>query len=357
MAHKTLINGTAYGIDGGKTLVNGTSYKVTNGKVLINGTAYDISFVLPPSALDLWSGTTSYNVINCIAYGNGYWVVGGQYRSGSTYYARIAYATSPSGTWATTDIWNGSSNTGDNIRCVAYGNGYWVVGGEYTDSESTHYARIAYATTISGTWTRKNLWGAYNASSYIKCITYANGYWVAGGKYYYTSSNQGGGIAYIASAPTGTWSTKDVWTGSGGDISCIEYAYSLFAVGGIYKSSAGNHYARIAYVSSPSGTWSTKDLWNSSNSFTELNGITYANGYWVVAGQAYDSGYTTRIAYTANPTISGTWTTKNLWSSGDRSDEMNCIAYENGYLVVGGEYYTNKSARISYADSASNLPA
>ena len=68
MAHKTLINGTAYGIDGGKTLINGTSYKVTNGKVLINGTAYDISFLLPPAALDVFGGTSATNEINCITY-------------------------------------------------------------------------------------------------------------------------------------------------------------------------------------------------------------------------------------------------------------------------------------------------
>ncbi len=45
MAHKTLINGTAYEVSGGKTLVNGTAYEVKNGKTLVNGTSYDISFI------------------------------------------------------------------------------------------------------------------------------------------------------------------------------------------------------------------------------------------------------------------------------------------------------------------------
>lgn len=44
MAHKTLINGTAYEITSGKTLVNGTSYDIACGKTLVGGTAYDISF-------------------------------------------------------------------------------------------------------------------------------------------------------------------------------------------------------------------------------------------------------------------------------------------------------------------------
>lgn len=47
MAHKTLIDGTAYTVSGGRTLADGTSYNVKNGKVLVDGTAYDISFVKP----------------------------------------------------------------------------------------------------------------------------------------------------------------------------------------------------------------------------------------------------------------------------------------------------------------------
>lgn len=44
MAHKTLIDGTAYEITGGKTLVGGTAYGISGGKTLVGGTAYDISF-------------------------------------------------------------------------------------------------------------------------------------------------------------------------------------------------------------------------------------------------------------------------------------------------------------------------
>lgn len=42
MATKTLINGTAYEIKGGKTLVGGTAYKIERGKTLVGGTAYKI---------------------------------------------------------------------------------------------------------------------------------------------------------------------------------------------------------------------------------------------------------------------------------------------------------------------------
>lgn len=42
--HKTLVNGTAYEIKGGKCLVNGTVYSIKKGRTLINGTGYDIKF-------------------------------------------------------------------------------------------------------------------------------------------------------------------------------------------------------------------------------------------------------------------------------------------------------------------------
>ena len=43
-SHKTLIDGTAYKITGGRDLVGGTGYGIKSGKTLIGGTAYDIPF-------------------------------------------------------------------------------------------------------------------------------------------------------------------------------------------------------------------------------------------------------------------------------------------------------------------------
>ena len=48
MAHKTLVNGTVYEVNGGKCLVNGTSYDIKKGRTLIGGTGYDITFGPPP---------------------------------------------------------------------------------------------------------------------------------------------------------------------------------------------------------------------------------------------------------------------------------------------------------------------
>lgn len=43
-AHKTLVNGTAYTVKGGKCRVNGTVYNILKGRTLIGGTGYDINF-------------------------------------------------------------------------------------------------------------------------------------------------------------------------------------------------------------------------------------------------------------------------------------------------------------------------
>lgn len=47
MSHKTLVNGTAYEVRGGKCLVGGTSYDIKKGRTLIGGTGYDITFAPP----------------------------------------------------------------------------------------------------------------------------------------------------------------------------------------------------------------------------------------------------------------------------------------------------------------------
>ena len=55
MAGKTLINGTAYTINGGRTLISGTGYDIKSGKTLIGGTGRTISFGTPISSLTVGS--------------------------------------------------------------------------------------------------------------------------------------------------------------------------------------------------------------------------------------------------------------------------------------------------------------
>ena len=60
MAHKTLIDGTAYEVSGGKTLIGGTAYNIKAGRTLVDGTGYDITLTPPPPPLQIYTiGDTS----------------------------------------------------------------------------------------------------------------------------------------------------------------------------------------------------------------------------------------------------------------------------------------------------------
>lgn len=48
MAHKTLINGTAYAVKDGKTLIDGTAYGIKEGRTRVGATDVTIPFTVPP---------------------------------------------------------------------------------------------------------------------------------------------------------------------------------------------------------------------------------------------------------------------------------------------------------------------
>lgn len=59
--HKTLINGTAYTVKGGKCMVNGTAYDIKKGRTLIGGTGYDLTFA--PSYNPVFANNTWEQII------------------------------------------------------------------------------------------------------------------------------------------------------------------------------------------------------------------------------------------------------------------------------------------------------
>ena len=59
--HKTLVNGTAYEVQGGKCMVNGTVYNILKGRTLIDGTGYDITFA--PSYDPVFANNTWEQII------------------------------------------------------------------------------------------------------------------------------------------------------------------------------------------------------------------------------------------------------------------------------------------------------
>lgn len=99
MAHKTLIGGTAYEIDGGKTLIGGTAYKIDKGKTLVGGTAYEVGFA--PSVAMIY--VVGHGGEDC---GDGEY---GQYANSYITYNGVMY-TSPT---------TFEANVGDVIECFA----------------------------------------------------------------------------------------------------------------------------------------------------------------------------------------------------------------------------------------------
>ena len=75
MSHKTLVNGAAYEVKGGKCLVNGTSYDIKKGRTLINGTGEDIVFSSVPPILDENDWATIREVSDA-GQGSNYWSIG-----------------------------------------------------------------------------------------------------------------------------------------------------------------------------------------------------------------------------------------------------------------------------------------
>lgn len=310
---------------------------------------------------ELWSSILSTSDTNfdysikCAEYINGYWVVGGMRKNNGLNCACIAYTTDLTSAWTVKDLWT-TGPSKNRVSCIAYANGYWVVGGckaTVSGSTTTYYNHIAYATDLSGTWTETDLEYGYNAYNCINCITYANDYWVAGGQ---LNSDSSGGTyyakLYYTTDPTGAWSAKTLWSDSSANTTVNKVAYAenyWVAVG--CKASSDYKYPALAYATDLAGTWTQKtNLWASTNNKNEITDITYANGYWVGCG--YTTGkspYAAKLIYTAD--LSGTWTVKDLFTNDDsRGVYVKCIAHNNGYWLIGGQYYDGNTfhARILY---------
>lgn len=341
MGHKTKVNGTTYEVSGGRTKVNGTGYGIDKGRTLVGGTGYSVDFKLPPALLKLWN----YGTINGIAYGNGYWVAVGNYSNGYDTRGRLAYATSLDGTWTIKDLWTCENSSGCDINCITYANGYFVIGGKYTkctynNPYQPHYVKLAYTTNPSGSWSEIDMWsvsyGSGRASGHwIRDITYANGYWVFCGQF--EGGNYYGAKIGYATSPSDSWTQKNLWTDinnvSFTGAQCITYSNGYWVVGG------GHGYnACVAYATTPNGTWTVKNNVGAG----QINDINYGNGYWVGA-YYYNSGRHGGVFYSTSLN-SSTWTQVQLNPS-----TINGIEYVNGvWAAVGGTsapiYYTTNPA-------------
>lgn len=145
MAHKALIDGTAYEVTGGKCLVNGTSYSISKGRTLIGGTGYDINFlkvgyeVLPIDGVDYTFTLNS----------DGYYESNNQGVASSYAMACINIVTN--GLWHVY------------IDCVQYSEGY----DDYA-VVSTLDGQLSMTATNNGVNVRKSFYGIEKSTSSIK---------------------------------------------------------------------------------------------------------------------------------------------------------------------------------------------
>ena len=274
------------------------------------------------------SSNSSANTLLFVKYVNGYWIVGGTYYTSSTYYAYIDYATSITGPWTRKIIYSGSNAT--QIQDITYGNGYWVIGGYHVKWK----ASLFYSTSLSGTWTViSNIWqSGSDGVAQVLSIEYANGYFVAGG-YEMGGADDDNGSSYIAYAttPTGTWTKKNIDTSeddnSGDGTRCHKVYYTGSYWIAINYNSA-NVYPRLYYSSNNTPTtWTLLGAGKGG-----AKGIAYANGYYLSGGRDV-------IYYTTNP--KGTWTSVSItqfrYSSGS-SVTVNDVTHDGTKWIAALDY-------------------
>lgn len=254
-------------------------------------------------------------------FANGYWVAVGD--AGALFYRNAAH---PDGTW--TSNTQGSTN----LRDVAYGEGWWVAVGDsgnirYTGDPTGAWSltdvgavgllgvatdgatwlavgsggEIYYADEPDSTWTLVDL-----GTDQFNAVAYGNGYWVIAGT-----------TLQYATDPAGSWTAISV------DLTGI--AWGVAYGNGVWVASATD--GEIAYkVGDPTGSWTVATIGTST-----LNGVTYANGKFVVVGSGGEKYW--------SPSPSLSWTDISAASTTNLS-----IAYANGAWLLtalsGETYYT-----------------
>lgn len=272
---------------------------------------------------DIWGSTTETDCegIRSICYDGSHFVVAGQ-RLDSAYdnaQAAIAYATSPSGSWTVKAIWvpitSKFSNASKRMMFyyVTYLNETYIACGAKVDEVSTgsststldEYGAIAYASSLTGSWTTKNICTDYgNSLSYARYIDYVNGQYMVTAVYY-QESNKPSGQVYTATELDGSWKSNLVSFISGGmssgthmtmgNIIYVDGWYLTTIV--VYDGVSGTSHNRTHkfYYSQNLSGWKSYEIYTPGQS-TEMDTVNvgYANGMVFVG---YNSGAQARVAF------------------------------------------------------------
>ena len=233
---------------------------------------------------------------------------------------------------------------------------------------------IGYATSITGTWTKKTLLSKSNDTTFGNSVIYDGTYFIVSGCTgdYDKDSEEDYWCAIVryATTPSGTWSGKTVYRveggGKGQGTGLIAYGNGYYVLT-VTDSVDSTTYVRIAYATSLSGTWTTKDLWSLSSgttNHTTANDIKYINGNFVVSGikGGIASTPNAMIAYGTKPSslvVKTLWTAASGTSSNSgENNQINSVTYGNGNWYVGGACSISSSYicnRLSYGTSLDSL--
>ena len=212
-----------------------------NGYWVIGGTNKNAAYISYATDLagswtlkELWNSGFSDNTseVRKVIYANGYWVAAGLSASNNPAY-EIAYATSLNDTWTTNSIYQETtSHASSGIFDIVYANGVWACAAN---------KMLLYSNNItSNSWTSKGI-----GVETQRAIIYADGYWVVVGRG--SSSNSAAKIGY-SSTLAGNWTVYECFTNySSTPVTSVAYGdgYYLFGVGDTQGS------ALVAYAADP----------------------------------------------------------------------------------------------------------
>lgn len=248
----------------------------------------------------IWQGGNGGGyTAGCIAAEGKLIISGCQYTSG-TRNIQIAWCETITGNWSTKIIWSSSSAHRTNLK---YLNGlYFVVGGHY-DAETKCAARIAYADTIDGEWVIKDVWKS-NARATIYDICYDGNRYIVCGEYENNDAETGSHIssARIAYADTldGEWTIKDIVQTNNQPnssyatvaVTSCNYENGIYILTGGHGVDGSTNTSRgfIAYNDELGRQWTMEDVLGINGVSTKYGTVTdgvYENGQFKFVGEEY----------------------------------------------------------------------
>lgn len=285
-----------------------------------------LSATLPADPVSFSSSPiASFDSANRVSFDGTYYAVPVCYQHRLNY---VFYCTNPGGTWSVHNL-GFPSSPGYDVDTLTYANGYWVAGGICFSPAFQERPFIAYSTSLFGPWTIDTsvagtgvpLTSLGVESRRVRSIAYADGKWVMLWSLSSVTGYGGKILVTTNNPPVGGWVSP-----SSGDSTSYNVTYGdvVKYLGDGYWF-AGAFQTAGQYTNDPFGAWSPIS-----------NRLQKAFDYFVWAPAGGSSVY-----YAQHPTDPSSTATTTV----DSSSAIVAYEYADGLLVVGAQ-----SGAISYAE-------